>query len=235
MSPENHDSEKAPEGVAEEYVSRPLEELERLCGVGELLSSSLSVDVVVDASLRQARSASGADHAVLLIRDGEDLSFRGEYPESEPAGRMGHEVKSLGCCVCGLAAEGSPVYSVDINEDPRCVLSSCKADGFCSVAALPLRFPGGVAGVLSLASRQKREFSTQAAFLETLASHAGIALQNALLFEKLQEETRRIEAEVEQRNALTSELRTTSAVLEGIFEAIPDVLGIQETDQTIVR
>jgi putative methionine-R-sulfoxide reductase with GAF domain len=160
------------------------------------------------------------DLAFFFLRDGEKLILKGV--ESTKHGKWLEETPEhrVGECLCGLAArERKPIYSRDISTDDRCTWEECRKAGFRSFAALPLLSGAEVIGVVGIASYGERDFQTQAEFLETLASQAAIALENARLFEQVKNELterKRAEEALRQSEArLLASLRIPPTSLSG--------------------
>ena len=168
---------------AEAEIRRRVDELAALNAVGRAVSGTLSLSEIAAAAVQGLLEAVRADAAFLFLRDGERLVLQGVGPQPA-ADRLGaipeHRV---GACFCGLAvAQGQPLYSRDIFSDLRCSWEECKRAGFRAFAALPLRSRDEISGVIGLAADTERDFATQAAFLETLASQVASSIHNAQLY-----------------------------------------------------
>lgn len=86
------------------------------------------------------------------------------------------------------AAEGRPVFSTDILSDFRRIGKACKNAGFRSFAAVPIRSNDGTMGVVGIASKSVQDFKKRSAFLEILSNQVAVSLNNARLYESLQQE-----------------------------------------------
>ena len=140
--------------------------------------------------------------ALLFLRQGDDMIPIGFRAKDIPLEQDQNRVHRVGECLCGLAArDGQPVYSQDIHQDPRCTWTECKGAGLRSFGALPLVIQGRVIGVLGLGSEASRDFEKQSRFLEILATQAGLSLENALLFEKVEQHSEELEERVRERTA----------------------------------
>jgi GAF domain-containing protein len=98
-------------------------------------------------------------------------------------------------------------------------------------------------GVLGLASLKERDFSEQAAHLETLACQVAIALQNALLHEGLQtratELERSLNKTIQSQKALAESEERCRTVIEDlpalVCRFLPDgTLTMRESQNTAV-
>jgi len=182
---------------AENASHQKARELAALHKLSMVVSSSLSLDQIVAASVRVVRETTGSDMVYLYLRQGERLMLQAVCPQdSEMLLHDVHEHR-VGECLCGLAVlDGEPQYSSDILSDDRCTRQECKEAGILSFAALPLRDGKEVIGVMGLASRTPRDFHPQSEFLETQARQVSIAMVNAGLYEKANQELdNRIQAE----------------------------------------
>lgn len=200
-------------GVARELRHRS-EELASLDALEREIRSSLAVDDVIAAAIREMQRATTADLVFLFLREGQQLVLRAMEPEAGRT-RMGvvpeHRV---GECLCGLAAQhGKPVYSKQIHEDKSCSWEECKRAGFVSFAALPLIARAELIGVMGLASLTQRDFSEQAKFLETMAGEVAANVHNAQLYGEVQ---RAASAADEARQFADA----TLASLPGVFYVI---------------
>ena len=187
------------------------------------VSVCLSVDDLVRAALEGIATPVGPELAVFFLRDGDDLLLQGHHPCRPDFGSTNTPVHRVGECLCGLAvSEKKPIYSTDIFSDPRCTWHECKKAGLRSFAALPLLGAEDVLGVLGIASSSvKRDFSQQAAFLETLSHEIATGLQNALLYEQVKrhgdelgEKNERLRTEIAERELVEAELEKLVAQLE---------------------
>jgi PAS domain S-box-containing protein len=196
----------------EEALQKRAQELTTLNSMGRHVSASLSLDEVVQAALDEVIPSVAPDLAFLLIRQGNELVPGGFAPKDSPLSRQNLPIHQVGQCLCGLAAsQEKPVYSGDILNDERCTWEEFKQTGLHSFAALPLFGNNQVIGVLGLATMAERDFSSDADFLETLASQIAAGLQNALLHEQQQLYSQRLEERVRQR---TGELEAKNRELE---------------------
>lgn len=182
---------------AERASDQRARELAALHELSLVVSSSLALDQIVAASVRVVRETTGCDMVYLFLRQGERLLLQAVCPQDSQMLLNDISEHRMGECLCGLAVlDGEPQYSGDILSDDRCTRQECKESGILSFAALPLRDGRDVIGVMGLASRTARDFHPQSGFLETQAHQVSIALVNARLYEKANQELdSRIQAE----------------------------------------
>lgn len=174
---------------AERMIIQRGEELSALNILGRTVNTSLSLDKTIKTALAGIRGAVDADLTFLFLRDGERLVLKESLPVD--LGRRFGVIPEhrVGECLCGSAVrEKKPLYSRDIFTDGRCTWQECKRAGIKSFVALPLTNGDEIIGVMGLASDTMRDFDQQSEFLETLASQVSVALVNAQLYEKSQQE-----------------------------------------------
>ena len=161
--------------------------LATLSEIGEEISSSLDLDKVLGrvGSLVKRLMDSETLGVLLLDPQTQTLSYRfasGYNPAVVENWRI-----PLGQGIPGLAAlTKAPVRVADLRQDPRHldVLDSARSE-----LAVPLVFRGQVVGVLDVHSPEVDHFSQQQEdILVLLASRLSVAIENARLFERAQEQ-----------------------------------------------
>ena len=141
---------------------------------------------------------------------------------------VGHTIPGGPASVSGLAMlHEEAVWSDDTFSDPRLVLADdidqrMRQAGDASVLAAPLRNKGKMLGALSIADRLGRRFSrAEADILQAFADQAGLAIENARLYEEARRRQREAEvvAEITQRMNASLDLKTTlGRLVEGARE-----------------
>jgi PAS domain S-box-containing protein len=170
------------------------------------LNTNLELSACGQAAVDGCLAAAAPDQALLFLREGESLQLLAAASALENLRQGDRPAHQLGECLCGLAArDGVPLYSVDLVADRRCATGDCRQAGVQSFAVLPLTHGEEILGVLGLASASPRDFSSQSTFLETLAAQVSVALQNALLHQRVKAHAADLERCVEQRTAMLRE------------------------------
>lgn len=179
-------------------------ELAALFQTASDLAALSSVDDVLVAIVRRARTLLGRDIAYLCLNDDE----RGDTYMRVTDGSVSAEFQAvrlpLGGGLGGLVAQqGVPIASADYFTDHRfrhlgTIDSAVHSEGLVSILGVPLKLGTQVIGVLFAADRRRRAFSRdEVALLSSLAAHAAVALDNA----RLLAETRSALISLEQANA----------------------------------
>ncbi len=128
----------------------------------------------------------------------------------------------------GAAASGQPVRSDDISGDPRSAQRDVdEKEGIRSMLSVPLRVAGEIIGVISAFSRARGYFTDRhQTLLETFADQAGIAIQNARLFEESQRRARETQALLEAGRAVNQSL-DVGETIRLILTQAREVLGVE--------
>ncbi len=170
---------------------RRVDQLEALADVSDALSSSLDADEVLSTIVSTAVELAGADGGSLLDLDGETGLFRfrlatGTSPEvleTLRATRIHRDETLVGrACRERVTLEVEDLLAS--GTDPH--LDVLRADGWRSVAVLPLIRSDTVVGALVIRRRAPGSFADVAMVLEAFASQSAIALTNARLYRELE-------------------------------------------------
>jgi GAF domain-containing protein len=85
------------------------------------------------------------------------------------------------------AMTGKPVSIYDVRTDPQAQYpQEAAAEGISSILSVPISLKNNIIGVLRIYTRACREFTEEEiSFVSTLAEQAGLAMENARMFQKL--------------------------------------------------
>ena len=184
---------------AEEALQHSVQEITALNDLARKTSQYLSVEQVIHAALENPAGPLNPDVIFIRILEGENLVLKG-LRTTGPA--MDMEACGVSDCLCGRAlALGQPLYSMDIRTDAGCSRPECRQSDLVSFAALPLISGERAIGILGLGASQVRDFSQEAAFLETLSGQLAAALVNAMLYEEIKKQAAELEIRVAERTA----------------------------------
>ncbi|MDQ7825749.1 MAG: GAF domain-containing protein [Candidatus Eremiobacteraeota bacterium] len=184
-------------------LQRHMREMQRLNTLGRQFSTSLSLDQVLQTVVEEAAQAFACDLVMIFIEESGTLALKRTGPES---GKLLYDalIHKAGECLCSLAfSRKQAIYCSNACPDEHCDWEAIEKTGVRSFTALPLSGTTGIIGVMGLASTGEHDFSERVTFSEILAGSIGIALQNAMLHERLQHHADDLEQRVIRR---TSEL-----------------------------
>jgi signal transduction histidine kinase len=170
---------------------------ERLLEAGLALSSELSLPVILQRIVELAADLTGARYGALgvLHPDGIITEFITTGVSEEQRAAIGHIPVGRG--ILGvLIDDATPLRLREIAEDPRSVGFPPNHPPMRSFLGVPVSARGQVFGNLYLTEKQHAEAFTDEdeRALVMLAGQAGVAIENARLFEEARDRARRLEA-----------------------------------------
>jgi signal transduction histidine kinase len=170
---------------------------ERLLEAGLALSSELSLPVILQRIVELAADLTGARYGALgvLHPDGTITEFITTGVSEEQRAAIGHIPVGRG--ILGvLIDDATPLRLREIAEDPRSVGFPPKHPPMRSFLGAPVSARGRVFGNLYLTEKQDTEAFTDQdeRALVMLAGQAGVAIENARLYEEARDRARRLEA-----------------------------------------
>jgi signal transduction histidine kinase/CheY-like chemotaxis protein/low affinity Fe/Cu permease len=184
-------------------VQRRVEELTFLNRVGRAVTSSLDLEQVLMRVMEETTHVLGTEVGSILLLDQE----RNELVFEAAVGPRAKEVKGLrlplGQGVAGwVAREGQRLLVPDVREDPHFYPGMDETVGFVtkSVLAVPLKVKGKVIGAIEAVNKVEGDFSQEdVALLSSMAQWAAIAIENARLYEGIQQERASLAQRVAER------------------------------------
>ena len=205
------------------------EELAALNRTSQLITARLDLKAVLETISRSVTSLMGSTGCGigLLSADGTAIEHAAAHGFRTPEWRT--LTMPVGEGIIGRAAStGQPVRSADLRADPRSVQRDVdEKEGIRSMLSVPLRVGGAVIGVISAFSTAPGLFTDRhQTLLEAFADQAGIAIQNARLFEESQRRARETHALLEAGRAVNQSLEVGETV-RLILNQAREVLGVQ--------
>ena len=224
------------------------EALEQQTATAEVLrviaSSPTQLQDVLDTLVATATRLCGAEHAVVQVPDGGELRVVANLFASDEVARHWADRHALELLerrpplpimlaperIAGRAAlERRTIYVANLAETtefPESRSTIFEIMGVHSQVTAPLIRGDELIGVFTLHARRKDAFSpSQVAQLETFADQAVIAIENARLFQELEQRTTDLSRALEQQTALGEVLRviaTSPTDLESVLQSIID-------------
>lgn len=211
---------------ADEALTRHMHELTTIAEIDHRLSATLDFESVNDLVIDGAMKATGASAGMMAILDESGvglllLSQRG-YPDS--IRRYQFEPWPVDQGLIGRAVRtGQPVLAADVYQDPDYANVFPAMRSQLSVPVL--REDDQVIGVATVASDRLANFTEEdLRFVQHLAEHAAIAMQNARLFAELQRANRDLQdlsdAKTEFVSIVAHELRAPMTSIKGYVDLI---------------
>jgi len=200
------------------------------------LSAGLDLQANLDAALAVAQQLFGADRAAIFLDDpetGERRCFAARGLSESYLAAVARHYRGREPDLSDLPDH---IYIADALSHPRMagLREAIRAEGFCSLLFVPLRYRGQPIGMFTLYhDRQRRYTPVELSLARTLAEQTAIALEHARLFAQ----TRQL-AVLEERNRLARELH--DSVTQSIFsigliaQALPSLIA-QHPDRAIER
>jgi signal transduction histidine kinase len=211
------------------------EEAEALRRAASAVGSTLDLEEVLDRILEQVVHVLPADGIRLMLLEGDSarvVRWRGY-------GRFGidERIKSLVLPIADfpllrhMAEIGGAIFVPDTREDVRWV-GMPETDWLRSYAAAPIHSRDRVVGFLAVDSASPDFYTAaHAEYLETFATHAGLALQNAWLYKDLQDrmvELREAQSQLVQSAKMAAIGELAAGVAHELNNPLTSVLGFAE-------
>ncbi len=202
------------------------------------LSAAITLDDVVDSLLKNLAVAAQADTISLFLLRGNNLERAGQYPTPEDKSEIGLSISLDDYPTTKKAIEtrttlASAADDPNLQEHAR---EAFKASGISANMTVPLIGPEGPLGSLSLNRKMPAPLFNQQEvnLIDTLATQAGISLQNALLFEQTRRQLHELETISSASQTLSSAPLEFSSVAEIIAVIFMELMG-KNTSVSISR
>jgi signal transduction protein with GAF and PtsI domain len=174
--------------------------LEALSKISHAITSDQYTEDILKLIVTLTAEAMGFKICSLMLLDAKkgELSIRATQSVSKrylkkPPIKLGEGIAGR------VAMQNKPMVSKDVRDDPLYINQDiAKAEGLCSLLALPLKVKGTVIGVLNFYTSQKHDFTpSEINILESIANQAAIVIDNWRLM--LETEVMKEELETRKR------------------------------------
>ncbi|HBA40131.1 MAG TPA: hypothetical protein DCZ05_10430 [Deltaproteobacteria bacterium] len=222
-----------------EETERRRREAEELARVAKTLTETLDMTAVAERVVTSVRDILDVKTSTLRLLQSDGslraLASRGEGSPRSPGG--GQTVPSGTGLTSRAIAEGRPVWSADMLNDPKVRLTDQMRDsqlrsGNSSMIAVPLRAHEKIIGALALSDHKGRIYSDrEVALVQTFADQVALALENARLFEETGHRAR----EQAALNAIATATSQSLRIDDMLRIALDKVLEVTGREQGYIR
>jgi Nif-specific regulatory protein len=196
--------------------------------IGRKLTSTLDLDELLDRILDLAIESVRAERGIVFLRPSDESEM--QVANARGLGSTDLEdLSTFSRSVVARAAYGQTVHTMDVGQDPS--LSSVQSiivHEIKSVLCVPMKSRDEILGVIYLDTRKKTQLFTdkERTFVESFASQAAIAIENARVFGRMREENTRLRRESESR---FPELVGASGPMRQLHKLMTGVLDVDCT------
>ncbi|MBI2492481.1 MAG: GAF domain-containing protein, partial [Candidatus Rokubacteria bacterium] len=214
-------------------LGRSVEELRAMGEIGQAVSSTLDLQKVLATIVPRAVQLAGASGGVIHEYDEATQAFRlraSHGAEDELLAGIRAEPIRLGQGAVGRAAAlRAPVQVADLQAEAEGVVSPVRVvmirRGYRSLLAVPFVAEERIVGGLVVWRQEAGRFPDNVVnVLQTFATQSALAIQNARLFEELEEKSRQLEVANRHKSEflanMSHELRTPLNAIIGFSEVL---------------
>ena len=231
-------------------MTKKIDQLTALSQASQAVTASLELDQVLAEIVSLASEAVNSDYtSVVLVDETGNMGRSVENLPGVPA--IERRIRDEGL-TSWIVRSGQTVIIDEIGKDgainsdlgegaPRFANPLIVEAGVKSVAGLPMMIRGNILGVLYLHSLQPAAFHSQQPLLTTFANQAAIAIENAQLFNSLDQEKARLELLYRLSQRLPENLDTRDVAqralddLRAVLGALRGIAFIREPDSNRLR
>ena len=172
-----------------EELARRARESEALLKVGRVVEQSMDMDRVLPAALEAILEATNGEAAEVWLVDRQQGVVYLRHHEGKAKEAFADITRfPIGEGYPGIVAQtGRTILSHNLTEDVRFLRQGVKAEGFQTLYAVPLRRREVTIGVLTVAARDPKAFTSEGEcrLLDLMAEHIAVAIENAQLHEEV--------------------------------------------------
>ena len=211
--------------AAEEKSQQNLERIRALNEIGAATSSSLELDVILEALMRKIVLLLPYAAVLIWLKNKETGRLeRSACLNIDREDWMGRELTGLPPLVKSAVEGKTFIVAKNVQTDPRTVdRKFYKREGVVSYLGVPLVVKENGLGVLVLLTREEHEFSPEEIeFVSTLAGQTAMAIYNADLYRQ----TRIQAAELSKANGAISDF--TAMIAHDLRSPLVTMIGVSE-------
>jgi len=215
-------------------LARSVDELKALGEVGRAVSSTLDLETVLSTIVSQASQLSGTDGGAVYEYDEETEEFHLRATQNLDANFVellrSTRIRKGEGAVGRMAVTFEPTQIPDIEQDATYqsrLRDAALREGYHALLAVPLLREHRIIGGLIVNRRTPGEFSPDVIeLLRTFAAQSALAIQNAQLFQEIEEKGRQLEVADRHKSeflaSMSHELRTPLNAVIGFSEVLLD-------------
>jgi PAS domain S-box-containing protein len=216
-------------GRVEAMLEQRAVQLALLNDIGEKIAAVLELDSVLDRAACLVQESFGYHHVGLFALDREmgELVMKARAGSYVHLFSLDHRLK-LGQGIVGwVGRHGQTLLANDVSAEPRYVNLYPDVVPTQSELSVPIRVGQEVVGVLDAQSPQLDAFDeSDVMVLETLADQIAVAIENARLYEAVQQE-------LTERKRAEEALRRERDFSQSVIEATPALVVVLDTEGCI--
>jgi PAS domain S-box-containing protein len=200
------------------------------------VTSTLDLDRVLDRILEQVERVVAGDAFNVMLVDGDlarSVRWRGyENLGIEDFMATASLVIAQYPNIVRMVASGEPIVVPDITKDPSWFRTKVQ-DWMRAYVGAPIRVGGVTVGFLNVDGTRAGQFGPgDARRLAGFASQAATAIENARLYQRLQDYTEQLEQRVQER---TAELESQYARLDAILRSTSDGIVVVDRQGNVIQ
>jgi two-component system, NtrC family, sensor kinase len=215
-------------------LARSVDQLTALGEVGRAVSSTLDLETVLTTIVSRAVELSGLDGGVVFEYDEDDHEFvqraQAGTGGALAAARRATRIRKGEGVVGRTAITLEPVQVRDITAPGAYVgpnRENLMESGVRAILAVPMVREGRLIGCLGVTRNQPWEFPAERIeLLRTFATQSALAIQNARLFQEIEDKSRQLEAASRHKSEflanMSHELRTPLNAIIGFSEVLSE-------------